>query len=164
MKKINQVAEFGKKLMGLSDMEQIIELIGQEAKELCHADRCSIFIVDQEDNMLWTRISDGIGRIVISIDSGIVGDTYQKKVPQMVNAPYEDPRFLPNIDKKSGYITKNILTVPIFDSKRDVIGVMQLLNKYRADFSEDDLETLTFFSNYVSGSIELVLMNDRNGK
>lgn len=162
MKKINQVAEFGKKLMALSDMEQIIELIGQEAKELCNADRCSIFIVDKEDNMLWTRLSDGIGRIVISIDSGIVGDTYQKKQPQMVNKPYDDARFLPNIDKKSGYTTKNILTVPIFDSKREVIGVIQLLNKFRDDFNQEDLETLTFFSNYVSGSIELVLLNDKN--
>lgn len=164
MKKVNQVAEFGKKLMILNDMEEIIELIGQEAKDICKADRCSIFIVDKEDNMLWTRLSDGIGRIVISIDSGIVGDTYQKRIPQMVNNPYEDSRFLPNIDKKSGYVTRNILTVPIFDSKRDVIGVMQLLNKHRQDFNEEDLEILTFFSNYISGSVELVLMNDKNKK
>lgn len=164
MQKINQVAEFGKKLMILSDMEEIIELIGQEAKDICSADRCSIFIVDKEDNMLWTRLSDGIGRIVISIDSGIVGDTYQKRIPQMVNNPYEDSRFLPNIDKKSGYVTRNILTVPIFDSKRDVIGVIQLLNKHRQDFNEEDLEILTFFSNYISGSVELVLMNDKNKK
>ena len=161
MEKLHEIAEFGKKLMALEDMEESLELIAQEAKRLVSADRCSIFIVDAEDRMLWTRLSDGIGRIVISLDSGIVGDTYQKKEPQIVNAPYDDPRFLPNIDKKSGYVTKNILTVPIFDSKREVIGVIQLLNKFRRDFDEKDLSALTFFANYVSGSLELILMSEK---
>lgn len=161
MEKLHEIAEFGKKLMALEDIEESLELIAQEAKRLVSADRCSIFIVDQEDGMLWTRLSDGIGRIVISLDSGIVGDTYQKKEPQMVNSPYDDPRFLPNIDKKSGYVTKNILTVPIFDSKREVIGVIQLLNKFRRDFDDKDLSAVTFFANYVSGSLELVLMSEQ---
>jgi len=68
---------------------------------------------------------------------------------------------LPNIDKKSGYTTKNMITVPIFDSKRNVMGVMQLLNKKRFDFDSEDLELLTFFANYVSGSLELVILSEK---
>ena len=161
MRKFNQIAEFGQKLMSLEDMEKALELISTEAKKLLNADRCSIFIVDKEDMILWTKLSDGIGRIVIALDSGVVGDTYQTQKPQVVNAPYDDKRFLQNIDKKSGYKTKNIITVPIFDSKREVIGVIQLLNKSRFDFDDKDLESLTFFANYVSGSLELVLMGDK---
>ncbi len=160
MKKFNQIAEFGQKLMALEDMDQALNLISVEAKKLLNADRCSIFIVDKEDDILWTKLSDGIGRIVIALDAGIVGDTYQMQKPQVVNRPYEDSRFAQNIDKKSGYTTKNIITVPIFDSKRDVIGVIQLLNKSRSEFDDKDLDSLTFFANYVSGSLELVLMGD----
>lgn len=161
MYKYNQIAEFGKKLMALGKIENSLELIANEAKMLLNADRCSIFIVDAEDKMLWTKLSDGIGRIVIALDSGIVGDTYRTTKPQVVNSPYDDSRFLPSIDKKSGYLTKNIITVPIFDSKREVIGVIQLLNKSRGDYNDKDLETLTFFANYVSGSLELVLINEK---
>lgn len=160
MKKFKEVAAFGQELMALKDTHDALDLISKEAKLLVNADRCSIFIVDEEDNMLWTKISDGIGRIVISLNSGIVGDTYKTKEPQLVNKPYEDERFLPSIDKKSGYTTKNMITVPIFDSKRDVMGIMQLLNKSRFDFDAEDLEALTFFANYISGSLELVLMNE----
>ena len=160
MQKFNQIAEFGKKLTTLTDIEKVLELVSTEAKSLLNAERCSIFIVDYEDQMLWTRLSDGIGRIVIGLDSGIVGDTYKQKKAQIVNNPYEDDRFLPHIDKKSGYKTKNIITVPIFNSKREVMGVIQLLNKSRFDFDQDDLETLTFFANYISGSLELVLLNE----
>ena len=161
MKKFNQIAEFGKKLMAMDDIQKVLELIADEAKSLVDAQRCSIFIVDQEDKILWTKLSDGIGRIVIGLDSGIVGDTYRTKEPQIVNNPYEDERFLPSIDKKSGYTTKNIITVPIFDSKRNVMGVMQLLNKNRFDFDSADLELLTFFANYVSGSLELVILSEQ---
>jgi GAF domain-containing protein len=161
MKKFNQIAEFGKRLMAMDDMENVLELIADEAKSLVDAERCSIFIVDKEDKILWTKLSDGIGRIVIGLDAGIVGVTYEKKEPQVVNDPYEDERFLQNIDKKSGYTTKNMITVPIFDSKRDVMGVMQLLNKKRFDFDEADLELLTFFANYVSGSLELVILSEK---
>jgi len=154
------IAEFGKKLMALEDIENVLTLISTEVKTLVNADRCSIFIVDVQDKMLWTKHSDGIGRIVISLDSGIVGDTYQTQKPQIVNEPYKDIRFLSSIDKKTGFKTKNMITIPIFNSKRDVIGIIQLLNKSRSDFNEDDLDTLTFFANYVSGSLELVLMNE----
>ncbi len=160
MSKIKQIAKFGKKLMALDTMENVLELISSEAKDLLNTQRCSIFIVDKEDQILWTKLSDGIGRIVIALDAGIVGDTYQTQKPQIVNAPYDDARFLTTIDKKSGYTTKNIITVPIFDSKREIIGIIQLLNKSRFDFDEQDLEILTFFANYVSGSLELALMNE----
>ena len=161
MNKFNQIAEFGKKLMALEKIEDSFELISDEAKQLINVQRCSIFIVDKEDGILWTKLSDGVGRIVISIDSGIVGVTYQTGEPQVVNAPYEDSRFLQNIDKKSGFVTKNIITVPIFDSNREIIGIIQLLNKSISDFNDKDLKTLKFFANYVSGSMELVLINTK---
>jgi len=161
MRKFNEIAEFGKALMTLESMENALDLIAKEAKRVVNAERCSIFIVDNEDKILWTKLSDGIGRIVIALDSGIVGDTYAKSKPQIVNNPYEDARFLQSIDKKSGYTTRNMITVPIFNSQRKVMGVIQLLNKSRFDFDEKDLDTLTFLANYVSGTLELVLMNEK---
>lgn len=161
MNKFNQIAEFGKKLVTVENIQESLELISKEAKELVNADRCSLFIVDEDEKILWTRLSDGLGgRIVLGLDAGIVGDTYAKKAPQVVNNPYEDPRFLPSIDKKSGYKTKNMITIPIFNSKREVMGIMQLLNKSRFDFDEQDLEVLTFFANYISGTLELVLLSE----
>lgn len=157
----NQIAEFGQKLMSLGAIENVLELIANEAKKLVNTERCSIFIVDKEDDILWTKLSDGIGRIVLSLDSGIVGYTYQKQSAQIVNDPYNDARFLQAIDKKSGYVTKNLITVPIFDSKREIIGIIELLNKSRTDFTQEDLEALTFFANYVSGSLELLLMSKK---
>lgn len=159
MKKYNEIAEFAKELMEQNELQNILDLIAKEAKKLLDADRCSVFMVEKEDAILSSMHSDGIGRIVVSLDAGIIGETYKNREPQVVNKPYEDKRFLQNIDSKSGYTTKNIITVPIFNSKREVMGVMQLLNKSRGDFNAQDLETLTFFANYISPTLELSLMN-----
>jgi GAF domain-containing protein len=48
-----------------------------------------------------------------------------------------------------------MITVPIFDSQRTVIGLFQLLNKEEGDFTDEDLKVLTFFANYISGTLEL---------
>ncbi len=150
-----KIAEFGKQLLSDTSLENALLLIADQAKDLIKADRCSIFMYDKEADMLWTKLADGIGKIAISTTSGIAGDTFTKGEAQVVNTPYEDQRFLAGIDKKSGYETKNMITVPIFDSQREVIGLFQLLNKEEGDFSEEDLKVLTFFANYISGTLEL---------
>ncbi|MBE0498156.1 MAG: GAF domain-containing protein [Campylobacterales bacterium] len=150
-----KIAEFGKQLLQDSSLDHALLLIADQAKDLVDAERCSIFMYDKEADMLWTKLSDGIGRIAISKTSGIAGDTFTTREAQVVNLPYEDSRFLAGIDKKSGYETKNMITVPIFDSQRKVIGLFQLLNKKEGDFLDDDLKVLTFFANYISGTLEL---------
>lgn len=156
-----RIADFGKKLGQLNHIEESLPIISEEAKAIVNAERCSIFIVDRDGGMLWTKLSDGIGRIAIGIESGIVGDTVHKKATQVVNNPYDDSRFLSKIDEKSGFITRNILAVPIYNSRQEVIGVIQLLNKYNGDFNEADEGIMSFFANYVSGTLELALLMEK---
>lgn len=157
-----RIADFGKRLGQLDRIEEALPIIAEEAKAIVSAERCSIFMVDKEGGMLWTKLSDGIGRIAIGIDSGIVGDTVHQKSAQIVNNPYEDSRFLSKIDKKSGFVTRNILAVPIYNSRQEVIGVVQLLNKYNGDFNEKDEGIMSFFANYISGTLELALLMEKH--
>lgn len=159
-----RIADFGKKLAMLERLETALPTISEEAKAIVNAERCSIFILDRSTDMLWTKLSDGIGRIAIGLDSGIVGDTVQTKKGQIVNNPYEDSRFLAKIDEKSGFVTRNILATPIFNSRQEVIGVIQLLNKYNGDFNESDEGIMSFFANYISGTLELALMMEETKK
>jgi len=157
-----RIAQFGKKLAQFETIDTTLPSIAEEAKSIVNAQRCSIFIVDHDTNMLWTKLSDGIGRIAIALDAGIVGLCVSTEQPIIVNNPYEDTRFLSKIDEKSGFVTRNILTTPIFNSKQDVVGVIQLLNKYNGDFDESDEGIMGFFANYVSGTLELALLMENS--
>ncbi len=158
-KQYQDIAAFGKKLVFIENIEEALTAIAEKSKALLNAERCSIFLVDLESNILWTRLSNGVGRIAVGLDSGVVGRTYQSAEAQIINDPYNHPDFLPSIDEQSGYTTKNLIAMPIFGSDQSVIGVMQLLNKRDDEngFSADDRHILTFLSNYVSGTLELAL-------
>ena len=69
---------------------------------------------------------------------------------QILNIPdaYEDPRFNPDVDKKTGYKTKSILCMPIV-SKDGVIGVVQMVNRLKGDhFTDEDEGTFKLFAIY----------------
>ncbi|MDX1295470.1 MAG: GAF domain-containing protein [Sulfurimonadaceae bacterium] len=153
-----KLANFGRELLDrVSTLEQGLPMIADYAKEVITADRCSIYIYSPKTKMLWTTLADGIEKIMISADEGIAGSTLQEEKPVIVNNPYKDDRFLQKIDHQTGYITKNIASVPVFDSNRKVIGVLQLLNK-DGDFTEEDTRFMVFFAHYISGYLELATL------
>lgn len=67
--------------------------------------------------------------IVIPFGVGIAGTVAQTKNIVNIRNAYEDPRFNCEIDQKTGYKTKNILSMPICNYEGDVIGVAQIINK-----------------------------------
>ncbi len=149
------LADFGRKLLDKTSIVEGLPLISKYAKEVVGADRCSIFINDLTKHELWTTISDGVEKIAIPADRGIVGRTIEIKEPMIVNEPYKDSHFLSDVDKETGYHTKNLATVPIFNAQREIIGVLELLNK-KENFNEEDIKFMIFFTHYISGYLELV--------
>ncbi len=150
-----KLAEFARKLLTKRSLEDGLPLISKYVKDVIEADRCSIFIYDGDANEMWTTIADGVEKITLPADKGLVGYTLKAKKPVMTNDAYKHPEFLPEIDSATGYITKNIITAPIFSSKREIIGVLELLNK-KEGFDEEDVRFMIFFAHYVSGFLELL--------
>jgi len=153
-KKYKKLSDFGKKLLAKNSLDDGLLFISSSAKELIGSDRCSIFIYDVDADELWTPLADGVEKITIPYDIGLVGQTIRLQKPLMENEPYDNPNFLADVDMQTGYYTQNSLTTPIFNSKRKIIGVLQLLNKDDG-FNKKDVEFIVFFTHYISGFIEL---------
>ncbi|OQX57936.1 hypothetical protein B5M50_05135, partial [candidate division KSB1 bacterium 4484_219] len=66
----------------------------------------------------------------------------------------QDPRFNPEIDRKTGYRTRNILCVPMRNKLGEVVGVFQVLNKLDGAFTDDDVEMLLLISTIAASQIE----------
>ncbi|MDH4944316.1 GAF domain-containing protein [Sulfurimonas sp. C5] len=153
--KSQKLAEFAKELLNKKSLESGIPHIAKYVKEIVGADRCSIFIYNSIKNELWTTLADEVERITIPANKGIVGYTIKVKKPVVTNDAYSHPEFLTEIDEKTGYRTHNIVTAPIFNSQRNIIGVLELLNKPE-NFDDEDVRFMIFFAHYVSGFIELL--------
>lgn len=114
-------------------IDQILDAITTKVKLMIGADRASIFIVDHVRGTLRSRLAQGDDGKHIEIEfplgKGIAGRVANSG--EVVNIPdaYASPDFNPAIDRQTGYRTRTILCMPVFDRKRNVLAVVQMLNK-----------------------------------
>lgn len=126
-----------------SILREVIDWITDGLK----VDRCTLFMHDPIYDELYTRSSmdEKMAEIRFSSKLGIAGEVFHSAKASIIPDAYADPRFNPAIDKKTGYRTKNIMSVPIFlveDDAKKAIGVIQVLNKLDGDFEPEHLSWL----------------------
>ncbi|MBD2465805.1 GAF domain-containing protein [Oscillatoria sp. FACHB-1407] len=122
------------------------QLIHAGLKELLKADRVTLFLLDREQNILWSIISstlkaEGI-QINIPADQGFAGEAATSK--QVIHLPYDcydDPRaaMIQQTDQKTGYRTYTLLIVPLVNQNGDVIAVVNAINKLKPSAHLDSL-------------------------
>ncbi len=105
-----------------------------EVTKVVDAERSSLFLVDEERQELITQVAAGVDApIRISMQHGIAG--YVARTGEILNIPdaYADERFNPEVDKKTGFRTRNILCVPMCAASGEIVGVLEALNKIGGD-------------------------------
>ena len=158
--KLKELIQISNLLLDCQDLEKGIRLLTQKLKELIKVDRVSIFIYSKNTNMVWTYLADGVERLVLPADKGIVGYVIKHKTIKKVNDTSKEPLFYKEVDESTGYKTKNILTVPLLNNDNEIIGVVQLLNK-DGKFNKDDINIAYLFSNYISPPLQMLLSKDK---
>jgi hypothetical protein len=99
------------------------------ACELLDADRATIWLVDHETNVLWSKVADGVPVIRIPKKTGIVGYVVDHGHMLNIKDAYQDDRFNKSVDQSTGYKTKTILCCPVQNELGDTIGALQVINK-----------------------------------
>ena len=124
--------------------------------QLLAAERASLFVHDEKTDELMTLYADGLAtrQIRLAKNSGIVGAVFASGRTETVAAPYEDPRFNREIDRRTGFTTRNILCVPITNKAGVRIGVAQALNKRDGMFTARDEARLKAFAAQIAVSLE----------
>lgn len=135
-------------LMGELQLDPLLERIMRASTELLDAERSTLFIWDRKTNTLWSRFAEGLGHKEIRFpsDRGIAGSVFTSGRSESIKDPYNDPRFNPEIDRKTGFRTRNILAVPVMNKEGNPIGVAQVLNKRGGHFTRQDESRLRAFS------------------
>ena len=142
------------------DLHSLLESLGQMAKEVAQADRCSIFVYDEMTHTFWSQIAQGLEeRLHVPFDKGIVGAAATDKKSIVVDDAYADSRFFDEIDRLTGYTTQTILAVPLLTQNRQVIGVFQVLNKTDGTFDDEDVQMVGLLADYAANLLENALLH-----
>jgi K+-sensing histidine kinase KdpD len=154
--KLNQLIEASKIINSTLDLDKLLGLILESATKSIEADRGTLYLVDDIKKELWSKVLQGSNMVEIRLPvgkglSGYVADTGETII---IPDTYADPRFNPDIDKRTGYRTRNMLCMPMKNKDGRIIGVFQLLNKKEGCFDNDDVSFIDAFSAHASVAIE----------
>jgi sigma-B regulation protein RsbU (phosphoserine phosphatase) len=159
---LRRLAELSLGFAGQLDVETALDTALQKAIELLAAEAGSIFLVSDDGRSLQCRASFGpvdITGLQLPVGKGIVGRTLQQNCGQLVRDVRADPAFNHEVDHRSGFTTRSVLSVPLAIGADHPIGVIQLLNKQSGGglFDQRDLS----FLNAVAATASLAIHNAR---
>jgi sigma-B regulation protein RsbU (phosphoserine phosphatase) len=131
LRHLRALVEASKILNSTLDLDQLLGIILDVAKNELQADRGTVYLVHKPSGEIRARISQGMeSRILrVKIGEGIAGKVAETGETIRIEDAYQDPRFAQRFDLLSGYRTRSILCMPICNKTGEIIGVIQLLNK-----------------------------------
>lgn len=135
---LRQVLEVTRKLAAPFDLDTMLNEVVAASLNILDAERGTVFLYDEETDELVVRVATGVGSFRIPTGKGVVGESARTR--KLINVPdcYADSRFNREIDRKTGYKTRCMLTIPLIGYEDSLIGVLQILNKRTGIFDEQD--------------------------
>ena len=157
-KQLHAIMEIAWAVSSTLHVDLLLPRIIQKVTEIIKAERATFFIVDRDKGELWSKFVQGGQRaeVRLKVGEGVAGWVAQTGKVLNLSDPYADPRFDRNWDERSGYRTRSLVCVPVYDREMSVVGAIQCLNKQgRRRFDEEDEELLRC----VSGQCAIALEN-----
>jgi serine/threonine protein kinase/putative methionine-R-sulfoxide reductase with GAF domain len=156
VERLHLLLEMTRRLMSAPDLDTLLLLISETTTRLANAERATIFLIDRERGELWSKVTSGAGveTIRVPLGTGIAGTVAVSG--ETVNIPdvAADPRFHPDVDRRTGYKTRSLLTVPMIGHDGRPLGVFQVLNKRDGVFQAEDVETLSALAASAAVAVE----------
>lgn len=154
----------------ITDMNELLAAILDVARRVMGAEASSLFLVDERTGDLELTIARGkcpcaiATPVKIPRGKGIAGWVKQRRQSLLVEDAYDDPRFYSEMDRSTGFITRSLIAVPLFQDAQD-IGVLEVLNPLeKPAFDNLDLEAFQAYGNLVATSIRKLRLIERESE
>lgn len=154
--RLTSLIEAAKKVNSSLDLEELLRIILETATQGISAERGTLYLIDYSRGEIWSKVLKGesMAEIRLPLGKGIAGYVAQTGDVIYTEDAYKDPRFNPEIDRITGYRTRNMLCMPMRNRYGKIIGVFQLLNKNNEPFKKSDEEFIDALSAHASIAIE----------
>jgi len=138
-KNLNQVSN---KIHATGNVDEIMLDVSRDICALFNADRLTVYVVGDDNISLVSKVKTGLNsfkdlKLPIA-EQSLAGYAAMHKKLLNVKDVYDEKelakysaqlRFLQEVDKRTGYRTKQMLVAPILDSSNgDLVGVIQVIN------------------------------------
>lgn len=130
--------EISRQIGSTLELDPLLGQIEQAALRVLGCERATVFLYDRPRGELYSKVATGTGEIRFPVTRGIAGEAARSG--GIINVPdaYADARFNPDVDKATGFRTRNLLTFAMTGIDGQVVGVLQVLNKRGGPFGPTD--------------------------
>ncbi len=152
-----------------ADIGKVLTRIIETATAMLDAERATLYVIDQTKNELWSRVltegtEPGVGavrEIRLPLDGrSLAAEVARNGAILRIDSPYDDPRFDPSTDQRTGFRTRSILIAPIDARDRRRLGVLQVLNRRDGTFTQEDEDFARALAGSAGISLEYVQLSD----
>jgi sigma-B regulation protein RsbU (phosphoserine phosphatase) len=159
LEEMSTLLEISRALESGRELQSLLEFIADKCMEVMRAEAASIMLMVEDKKELEFRVALGPkGKEVkpyrLALGQGIGGWVAENGKPLLIANAYEDQRFDPSFDQRSGFETKSVICVPLV-YQDEILGVMEALNRTDGKpFSYDDVRIFTIFATQVALAIQ----------
>lgn len=148
---------------GINRTMELKALLLKCMNSACHvmeAEASSLILIDEVTGELNVSIPTGpikdkIKGLTIPRDKGVAGHVLKHKKPYFNNQLKDSDIFWGELS--DNFDTRNIMCVPLLNSKKEAIGVIQVLNKVdKKEFAEEEIPVFETLAGHIALSIEKV--------
>jgi len=145
------------RLMRTKNEDEALLLLAETTVCLTNAELATIYRLDAARGELISKVTldRGVGEIRLPLGVGIAGAVAASGEPINVPNAYADPRFNPEVDRRTGHNTRNLLAVPIRAPDGTIVGVFQVINKQDGSFGLEDIEFLSALAESAASAVSL---------
>lgn len=156
---VSVLHEISRAFEGSKSLDNLLHYLVEKAQFLMRTESASLMLHIEETNELEFKVvlgpkSEKVKPFRLKMGKGIAGWVAENQEPILIPDAYKDPRFDPSFDKRSGYVTRSILCVPMIH-KGVTVGVMTVLNRLDTQpFAEEDKTLMFTFASQAALAIE----------
>jgi signal transduction histidine kinase len=139
-------------------LDELIEQALKTALDVVDAENGSLLLANAETQQLVFHYSCGTKPVApgtaIPWSQGIAGAVFQSGQVEIVADVKKDSRHCDIVDAKTGFSTRDMITLPLVKWEGEPIGVIQVMNKRDGQLCEDDAAILSIISALSASAIE----------
>jgi signal transduction histidine kinase len=146
-----------------ADIDRVLSRIVATAMQMLDCERATLYVIDRGTNELWSQVltESELTEIRLPLDGqSLAAEVARTGRLLRIDDPYQDPRFDPSVDARSGYRTRSMLVAPIDARDRRRLGVLQAVNDREGTFQEDDERFIQALAGSAGVAIEYVQLSE----
>ena len=153
-----------RELAANTELLPLLTCVEHAARRVLGCERATVFLYDTATDELVSQLATGVEEIRFSADRGIAGEVV--RTGQVIHVPdaYADARFNPEIDRRTGFRTHNLLSFPLLGMDNRTVGVLQVLNKRSGDFTAWDREVVQALGAQVGVAVQRQMLMDAHAE